>query len=133
MLTKYYSLKPYREVLRKKNRVSLGLALSQRKHGSTLQRCQHGPVLNSRTTAVKSLFLILPFKTLLPNEVFFPRTRAQGNSPPYQRQLHPGLQRASTVLDGASAVPEETRAVLDGATLGSRRHFTQRKPVLVAG
>lgn len=133
MLTKYYSLKPYREVLRKKNRVSPGLDPSLRKHSNTLQRCQHGPVLNSRTTAAKSLFLILPFKALLPKEVFFPHTRAQGNSPPYQRQLHPGLQRASTVLDGASAVPEETRAALDGATKGSRRHFSLRKPALVAG
>lgn len=88
MLIKYYSLKTYREVLRKKG-ARPGVDRSRGKHRSTLQRCQPGHILSSgaASVAMKSLLVKFPFKGLLQKMLFFP------NSPLYQRQLHSRLQR----------------------------------------
>lgn len=141
MLIKYYSLKTYREVLRKKG-ASAGIDFSQRKHRNTSQRCQPGCILNSRAAlvAMKSLLLNFPLRGCFRKCSSFHISLSTRDS------SIPGFSKTSTALDETSAVPDETSTVMnetntawDGTSaaadglLGSRRHFASTNPTLVMG
>lgn len=148
MLIKYYSLKTYREVLRKKG-ASAGIDFSQRKHRSTSQRCQPGCILNSRAApvAMKSLLLNFPLRGCFRKcSSFHISLSTRDSSIPGFSKTSAAPDGTSTALDETSAVPDETSTVMnetntawDGTSaaadglLGSRRHFASTNPTLVMG
>lgn len=111
MLSKYYSLKTHREVLRQKG-VSPGIDGSHRKHRSAWQRCQPSCILRSGAVpvAMKPLLLKFPFKGLLQKTLFFPNSPLPETAP-FQASARPvqGQMRLRAVPDGTSAVPDGTQ------------------------